>query len=305
MHDRRFASILHSCPRLARLWSFPEDILQVEVSPGGRWVAFRPAGTAGPWLADVEEDVEATRLEHPGGVFHLSFSPDSTLLVTAGLDGTARLWSPARRELALPPIGHPKQLTHAAFSPDGKRLVTACFDGQVRSWDLRNGEPAGPAIKHDLPAIFIAFSPDGGRIVTLGFRNAARVWDCATGQAVFPPLEHDNTLLHAAFSPDGRRLATASSDRTVKVWEARTGKLLALLGGYERARLPAVCPRPRRPEGGLQPRWPPLRHGQLRWDCLGARGRDRRARLSPPLFARRHERRGLRSRWPAPVHDGV
>jgi WD40 repeat protein len=64
-----------------------------------------------------------------------AFSPNGTQIVTAGPDGTARIWSArGRQQLAVLTKPGSRPLSSAAFSPDGKQIVTANDDGSVRIW---------------------------------------------------------------------------------------------------------------------------------------------------------------------------
>jgi WD40 repeat protein len=65
----------------------------------------------------------------------VSFAPDGRL-VTAGTDGTARIWD-LKHPKATPVVltGHYGFLSALSFAPDG-RLVTAGGDGKPRVWVL-------------------------------------------------------------------------------------------------------------------------------------------------------------------------
>ena len=57
---------------------------------------------------------------HDGGAASAAYSSDGTRLVTAGADGTVRIWNVASgREIA---VFRHDQLSSAAFSPDGTRI---------------------------------------------------------------------------------------------------------------------------------------------------------------------------------------
>jgi WD40 repeat protein len=88
---------------------------------------------------------------HTDHVLVASFSPDGARIVTASVDGTARVWDAASgKELAR--LAHESDV-RSAF---GVRIVA--HEGSVRS---------------------AVFSSDGARIVTTSDDNTARVWDAA------------------------------------------------------------------------------------------------------------------------------
>ena len=72
---------------------------------------------------------------HTGDVIDLSWSP-SHFLLSASLDGTARLWHPSRPS-ALSVFHHPDYVTAVHFHPvDERCFLSACFDKKVRVWAI-------------------------------------------------------------------------------------------------------------------------------------------------------------------------
>lgn len=137
---------------------------------------------------------------HPDGVTHLAFSPDGTMLLSAGRDKTIRLWSAAEGKELRALTGHTGTVAMASFSPDGRLLVSASADETVRVWDVATGkqklvlrEPPPPKPKTDEEAQALAavpppqanwaiFSADGKSVIAAYDDFSIRVWDVANGK---------------------------------------------------------------------------------------------------------------------------
>ena len=186
---------------------------------------------------------EATRAGsvHPGGVIAVLFTPDGKRLVTAGADGTARLWDAETGQSLQVMAGHTNEV-YIALSPDGQRLVTAGYDGFVKLWDISSGaDPAEPllTIDHGQPARAAAFGPQGARIAAASQDGAARVWDSVSGRRLLTLAGHSGLIDDMAFTVDGTRLVTSGEDKTVRIWDLAPGRELLTLAG---ARAPAYSP---------------------------------------------------------------
>jgi hypothetical protein len=68
---------------------------------------------------------------HQDRVVSAAFSPDGSMIITAGDDRTARLWNLFGEEIAVL-AGHTDYITSAVFSLDGKRILTTSYDETAR-----------------------------------------------------------------------------------------------------------------------------------------------------------------------------
>jgi WD domain, G-beta repeat len=169
-------------------------------------------------------------------VTSVSFSPDSTLIVTGSSDRTAMVWDARTGTAVLGLKGHTSPVISVSFSPDGARIVTGGGEyakpGEAKLWNARVGTTLLDLKGHTSWVTSASFSPDGTRIVTGSYDQTAKVWDAQTGAALLELKGHTGDVRSVSFSPDGTRIVTGSGDNTAKVWDARTGTAFVDLKGH-------------------------------------------------------------------------
>jgi WD40 repeat protein/predicted Ser/Thr protein kinase len=157
---------------------------------------------------------------HGDSVRDVTFSPDGRWVLSASLDGTARVWDAANgAESLFPPLQHASFVFRASYSPDGWRIVTASADQTARIWDAATGRSILTLTGHKGAVRDARFSPDGTQVITGSDDKTARLWDTATGKQLHPWLMHDGTVIHASFHPDGKHVLTASADGSARIWQ--------------------------------------------------------------------------------------
>ena len=183
---------------------------------------------------EADGQMHATSLiAHSLGGTAVAFSPDGTLLVSAGIGGEVRV--SRARDLALVRTwnAHQHHVRGIAFSPDGTQLLTASRDGTVRLWDLATGSELRSSVVHDgQSAEAVAWSPDGRVFATIGWNGDVRLWSAETAELLHTMTGHTGFGVCLAFSADSRRLASGSWDRTARVWDVETGSCLQTIDGH-------------------------------------------------------------------------
>ena len=149
----------------------------------------------------------------------VAFSPDGLRVVSAGDDGTARIWRVGTGAPVQVLRGHADYVNEAAFSPDGRTVVTASSDQSARIWNLRTGRTVLTLHGHRDFMTGASFSPDGRQVVTSGLDQTARVWEVSSGRPVVVLRGHSGPVLKAVFSPKGDQVLTASLDHTARLWK--------------------------------------------------------------------------------------
>jgi WD40 repeat protein len=168
---------------------------------------------------------------HTDAVVSSQFSPDGTLVVTGGVDGTVRFWNSATGTA----VGHRMRLpgsaavTAASFNRDGTLVLVTSDDGIARVFRRSTGKELavlGPPQGGTLTA---AFGPKGNLIVTGHNDGTVRVWRLSTGMPIALLRGHEGPVSSATFSPDGELVLTASEDGSARVWRWSASKEIKVL----------------------------------------------------------------------------
>lgn len=150
---------------------------RVRFSPDGHRIAAGGRRLACVWATNAP--TQRTVLQgHEGswGVNDVNFSPDGKQVVTAGSDGTARVWD-VSTGMQLLLVRQPPYVSTAVYSPDGTRIISASQDKTARIWDARTGSEIARLDIHTGIVQMAEFSNNGSYVVTASNDHTAGLWD--------------------------------------------------------------------------------------------------------------------------------
>ena len=151
---------------------------------------------------------------HAGDATACLLDRDGLGAVTAGLDGTVRLWDLA--DLDEPAYhGHRSLVTDAAVSPDGAWAVTASTDTTVQV-RLPDGRRVRTLEDHFLPVQGCAIDPEGEHLATTGADGAVHLY-ADRGARHLGSADVGAPGTGCVFGSDGSWLAVAADDGAVHV----------------------------------------------------------------------------------------
>jgi WD40 repeat protein/serine/threonine protein kinase/tetratricopeptide (TPR) repeat protein len=221
----------------ARLWDAQSGQAAVRLAGGGvlgaafspdgaRVLAIRDDNSAGIFDLSSDGAHPVALVGHQDLITAADFDPSGERVVTASLDGTARIWMSRSGQLARSFGEHRGALSSAEFSADGRRVITAGAGGDARIWDAADG-----TVLQTLRIREFGFSRQSQQ--TVGPAPAGS-WAAAgaTPAARMP-----------SFSRDGRRVLVADAYGPA-VFDAETGALLSRLEDSTERRVAAAAIHP-------------------------------------------------------------
>ena len=201
------------------------------------WVPKKAAGNHIESNAFVFYPALRTALKDPAYNRSAAFSPDGSLLASAGAFARIRIRKLATgetiRKIDARSSGGSAAGNDILFSPDGSLLAFGNRD--ILIWDAATSKKL-----HTLKASSeretvrsMDFSPDGSMLAS-GGRYFVRIWNVETGEEIRTLTKGDvysTAYSSVAFSPDGKTLAGATADihALIHIWDSITGERIRTL----------------------------------------------------------------------------
>jgi pre-mRNA-processing factor 17 len=155
------------------------------------------------------------------GVHRIRLFPGTGhLILSAGLDGTCKVWSVEHKKLMRTYKGHSAAVRDVQFNHDGTKFVSAGFDRYLRMWSTETGAVLQTFTNRKVPYCIQFYPRDDNFFVVGCSDNKIVAYDATSGEITQEYTHHLAPVNAILFVEDhGTKMISSSDDKKVLVWE--------------------------------------------------------------------------------------
>ena len=214
----RVSTVSDGQPKSA-MSDFPQPIQSLALSSSGTVLG----------VGDLAGDIQIRNIDqgailstwggHVGGISGLHFLGDGERVVSAGADGTAKIWTlPFQTPTTVKSTE--QAITALVITHDGRTLISAGLDESIRVYSLENRQPIASWKSTTGPITAMAISSDDKTLVTGSATGKWQSWSFPDAiEKQQQPMGHAGAIHSIAIHPQSGELATAGTDGLVKLWK--------------------------------------------------------------------------------------
>jgi WD40 repeat protein len=154
---------------------------------------------------------------HEAAVRQLAMNTEGTIVASAGLDNTVRLWSIPEGESLAVLNGHLAPVWDLAYRSDGRQIASVSWDASLRLWDVEN-QTESHSLRFTSALTSVAYQPNGNLVAVGGWDGSIAIVDSDSGEIVQERAGLWWSAWQIAFHPDGSYMATAMDNGEVILW---------------------------------------------------------------------------------------
>ena len=194
--------------------------------PDGKMVATTcyPGDTIFLWHVDGSGRLPPKELIGHSGVNCLCWNSTGSLIASAGLDGSVRIWDTASGRQLREFDEHVGETLRMDWSADDKWLVSSSRDGTVRVWDFVNGTSSKTFRTSGGVAMCASWDSEANWLAAGCSDGNIRLWDFKARNS--PTVRaHTSRVAAVSWGSDGASVQSMSDNPPIKIWNAENGEL--------------------------------------------------------------------------------
>ena len=161
---------------------------------------------------------------HQGAVRDVAITSDGRLIVSAGIDGTLRIWDRATGQPLRTLEAHDKPLLNLAVSPSGDAIAAGSVDGRIKLFDLPRPFPIRELAGFPAVPDYLAVTSDDTRLLTADASEVLRLFDLTTKQQVREFPGATGGVLGIAIAGEPKQALATSRDGQLRSWNLENGQ---------------------------------------------------------------------------------
>ena len=183
-------------------------------------VCFASADSSGHivlWSPDLDEPLGRWS-GHQGRLVFMGFSANNQQLITAGDDGSVRIWRlmPTLPKVLATADAAGQQLVLVNGQP---QAIMTTANGTIRLMNLQTGEALREFPRPEVNVSDVAMAPNNAFVLMSTSQGKTQLVSFNDGTFLGSVAGHDGAVTDAAVFADAQRFATAGIDGTVRLWK--------------------------------------------------------------------------------------
>ncbi len=155
---------------------------------------------------------------HLASVNALAWSPDGTLIASAGDDNFVQVWDSTSGQRKFIYTGHTEEVASVAWAPNGELVASGGQDGTVQVWSSANGGRSLTYRGHKDRVNGLSWRKNSQQIASGSDDKTVQIWNAVGGEVVFNFVGHTNGVLCVGWQPNNTSVASGSWDGTLRDW---------------------------------------------------------------------------------------
>ncbi|KAJ5545115.1 hypothetical protein N7461_007419 [Penicillium sp. DV-2018c] len=177
---------------------------------------------------------------HLRGVSAVQFSPDCSMIASAGADAAVKVWDTATGRLIHTFEGHLAGISTLVWAPNGEWIATGSDDKTIRFWNVNTLKAHNKVFDgHHNYVYQIAFAPKGNILVSGSYDEAVFMWDVRRAQVMRSLPAHSDPVAGIDVVHDGTLIVSCALDGLIRIWDTHSGQCLRTLVMEDNP--PATC----------------------------------------------------------------